>query len=298
MLNTLKYPIILAPMGAISGGLLAQAVSDAGGLGLIGGGYCNEAWIERELELVRPNTVGIGFITWALAKKPHVLDMAIRHRPKAIMLSFGDIAPFANTIKKAGITLICQVQTLAQARDVYKKGADIIVVQGTESGGHGASRGLFSLLPAVADAVVGVPIVAAGGIADKRGVKAAQALGAQGVLLGTRFYACKESLASDEAKQKILAAKGDDTLRTCVFDYVRGYDWPAMYTARAIENDFSKKWHEQVGAKQMIDDTQKAAYQRASDHKNFDTAAIFAGECVDLIHDVPTAAKIVVACCG
>ena len=179
--------IVLAPMDLVSGGALAAAVSAAGGLGLIGGGYGDEAWLTRELNAANDTRVGVGFITWSMAKNPRLLDLALERRPPAIMLSFGDIEPHAGKIKAAGAQLICQVQTLEQARDVAARGADILVAQGAEAGGHGISRATFPFVPAVVDAFPAIPVVAAGGIADGRGLAAALMLGADGVIMGTRF---------------------------------------------------------------------------------------------------------------
>ncbi len=169
----IRHPVLLAPMGYVSGGRLAAALSAAGGLGLVGGGYAEADWLERELAAAGNERVGCGFITWALAERPDALDLALGHAPAAVMLSFGDPAPFIAPIKKAGALAICQVQTVAQAREVLAQGADIIVAQGTEAGGHGAARSTLPLVPALVDLVAAsgrdVPVVAAGGIGDGRG---------------------------------------------------------------------------------------------------------------------------------
>jgi len=205
----------------VSGGRLAGAVSLAGGLGLIGGGYGDSGWVDREWERAGNARVGCGFITWSLAQRPQILERALAHRPAAIMLSFGDPRPFAPAIRAAGARLICQVQTVSQAREATEAGADIIVAQGTEAGGHGMSEPLFALLPQVVDVCPGTLIVAAGGIADGRGMAAALMLGAQGVLMGTRFYASQEAMGHPAAKQRIVEAEGGQTVRSIVFDLSR-----------------------------------------------------------------------------
>src|SRR5215469_14779208 len=181
----IKHPILLAPMDVVSGGRLAAAVSNAGGLGLLGGGYGDRDWIGRERARAGNARIGCGFITWSLAKHPELLAGVLAHRPAAVMLSFGDPRPFAPAIRAAGARLICQVQTVSQAREATEAGADIIVAQGTEAGGHGMAEPLFTLLPQVVEVCPGTLIVAAGGIADGRGMAAALMLGAQGVLMGT-----------------------------------------------------------------------------------------------------------------
>src|SRR4051812_29208639 len=127
----IEHPVLLAPMDIVSGGKLAAAVSRAGGLGLIGGGYGDEEWLERQLAAAGNMPIGCGFITWRLAQQPALLDRVLERSPRAVMLSFGDPAPFAERIKAAGAALICQVQTLGQAREAASCGADIIVAQGT-----------------------------------------------------------------------------------------------------------------------------------------------------------------------
>jgi len=166
----IQHPILLAPMAGVSGGALAAAVTNAGGLGVIGGGYGDKEWLQRELLAAGNAPVGIGFISWALQKCPDLLNVALAREPKAIFLSFGEIRSFAPQIKRAGIPLIAQIQTVAQARAAASEGAEFIVAQGTEAGGHGGTRSTFPLVPAVVDAVGNIPVIAAGGIADGRGL--------------------------------------------------------------------------------------------------------------------------------
>src|SRR5689334_8567786 len=130
----IEHPIISAPMAFAAGGKLAAAASAGGGLGLIGGGYGDAEWLEQQFLETGNARVGCGFIAWSLAKKPELLEAVIAHSPAAVMLSFGAPAPFASRVKAAGIPLICQVQSLALAREAVAAGADIIVAQGTEAG--------------------------------------------------------------------------------------------------------------------------------------------------------------------
>ncbi|MBL8706470.1 MAG: nitronate monooxygenase [Rhodospirillales bacterium] len=289
----IEHPVLLAPMDLVSDGRLAAAVSQAGGLGLIGGGYGDCDWIDRTWREAGNARVGCGFITWSLAKQPAALDRALAHRPAAVMLSFGDPAPFAPAIKAAGARLICQVQTLAQARQAADAGADFVVAQGTEAGGHGQARALFTLLPEIVDALPHVPVIAAGGIADGRGLAAALALGAEGVLLGTRFYASDEAAGHPEAKRRILAAKGDDTARSIVFDLSRRNRWPDPYTGRVLRNRHAERWLGREAELEREQDSVAAAYGEARSKADFDIAAVIAGEACGLIHDLPPAGDIV-----
>ena len=293
----IEHPVLLAPMDLVSGGRLAAAVSQAGGLGLLGGGYGNAEWIEREWGRAGNARIGCGFITWSLAKNPEILQRALAHRPAAVMLSFGDPRPFGNAIKAAGSKLICQVQTLAHAREAVEAKADVIVAQGTEAGGHGMSFPLMAFLPQVVDYVVdacpGIPVVAAGGIADSRGVAAAFALGAEGVMMGTRFYASEEAEGHPEAKRRIVAAQGGETVRSTVFDMSRQIRWPEGYTGRLLRNQHADRWlGRESELAEQIDDV-ASQYAAARERGDFDMAGVIAGESAGLIHDIPPASDIV-----
>lgn len=294
----IRHPILLAPMDLVSDARLVKAVAGAGAFGILGGGYGNETWLRRELDLLGDagTRFGIGFITWSLAKQPQLLPLALNYKPSAIMLSFGDPTPFARPIKDAGVQLICQVQSLAMAREAVEAGADMLVAQGAEGGGHGASRGLFTLLPEIVDAVGDrVPVIAAGGIADGRGLAAALMLGASAVLLGTRFYATEEAAAAPIAKQRICAASGDDTVRSVVFDISRRNVWPAPFTGRCLRNEHLDRWlGREVELLRNLDE-EANRYTAARGEGNFDIAAIIAGEAAGLIVDVPSASGLVAA---
>jgi nitronate monooxygenase len=289
----IMHPILLAPMGSAAGGRLAAAVTNAGGLGLIGSGYANADTIRRELSEAGNARVGIGFITWALEKNPSALDVAIDAKPAAVMLSFGAPARFSGRIREAGCKIICQVQSVGQAREAAAAGADIIIAQGRDAGGHsGVTRGTIGLVPAVVDAVAPIPVVAAGGLADGRGLAAALALGATGVSMGTRFTASRESLWDQKMKTAALAAGGDQTEQTRVFDVVRGASWPAVYPGRALRNAFSATWNGREDALAADRQEQEASYL-ATAADDYATRVVWAGEGVDLVNDIPTASEII-----
>lgn len=290
----LRHPIMLAPMGGVAGGHLAATVSNAGGLGLVGGGYGDPAWLHAELSRVKRETAkawGVGLITWSIQKS--VLDIALGYRPDAFMLSFGNPQPYAASIKAAGCKLICQVQDVEQARAAQRAGADLIVAEGTEAGGHSGIRGTLPLVPAVIDAVGSLPVVAAGGIADGRGLAAALMLGAQGVLMGTRFYASSEALGSENAKRRLVSARAGDTVRTPVFDIVRGLAWPPENHGRALRNRFVNTWEGHEGELATLVEKERPAYQAAAKEGNFETAVIWASEAIDLINEVDGAGALV-----
>jgi nitronate monooxygenase len=300
----IEHPIISAPMAFAAGGKLAAAVTAAGGLGLIGGGYGDADWLRRELAEAGNAKVGCGFITWSLAKRPELLDLVLARLPAAVMLSFGSPLPFGQQIKAAGAKLICQVQTIEHARAAVDVGADVIVAQGAEAGGHGLVRSTFTLVPEVADylakAAPATVLVAAGGVADGRGLAAALMLGADGVLVGSRFWASSEALVHGALQNAALGADGDATIRTSVVDIVRKLDWPKPFTARVMKTGFVTDWH---GREAELDQPQLVEremnrYVSAMQSGDPANTGVWVGEAVGLIHDVRPAADLLLSMAG
>ena len=296
----IERPVMLAAMDVVADARLTRVVSEAGGFGILGGGYGDEPWLRAQLpELEAARTAsglkfGVGFITWSLAKQPGLLDLALSARPDAVWLSFGDPAPFADAIKAAGALMICQVQTVEMARDAVAKGADIIVAQGTEAGGHGGARGTFALVPAVVDAVGDkAVVVATGGVADGRGLAAALMLGAEGVVVGTRLYASTEAAGHVAAKQRIVEASGDDTVRGLIFDISRQNVWPAPFNGRCLVNEHASRWRGREVELMQNARTEALRYQAAREAGDFDIAAVIAGEGAALVHEVLPAGVII-----
>lgn len=300
----LAHPICLAPMALATGGELAAAVANAGGLGLVGGGYGDPVWTERELKLAlskapREN-IGVGFITWKLAEDSTALKVALELKPRFVMLSFADPRPYAPAIKAAGAKLICQIQNLSQLPMALEAGADVIVAQGSEAGGHGADglngRSTMTLVPEVADYLKKhapeVLLLAAGGVATGRQVSAAIVLGADGALIGTRFWATKECLAPQGAKDAAIKATGDDTARTSIFDVLRQIAWPAPFNFRALRNSLHRKL--ETDPNFAVDPSAAIAeFQQGAKEGDFEKAQVTVGECVGLCGDLPEAGELV-----
>ncbi len=296
----ITYPLVSAPMGDVSGGALAAAVSDAGGLGMLGVGYADAAWLAKEFTTAAGRRVGCGFITWRLAREPALLDLALERGAAAIMLSYGDVGPLAARVRDAGIPLLCQVSTVGEAARALDDGADVLVAQGSEAGGHGTHRrSTLTLVPEVCDLVsqrrTGTPVLAAGGVADGRGLAAALMLGAAGALLGTRFLATSEALVCPRAQERIARATGDDTLTTTVYDQVRGVPWPTGYSSRVLASSFTTAWHgtdENLLLDQGLCEATRQ-YRSGADHEDLDVAAVTAGEAVGLVSRPEPAATVV-----
>src|SRR3954468_18460289 len=295
----IEHPIISAPMGMIAGGRLAAAVSNAGGLGLIGGGYGDGRWLEREFSAAGNAKVGCGFITWSLAQRLELLDQVLSRQPAAVMLSFGPVAAFAAQIRQSGVPVICQVQSMAHAREAVTAGAAVVVAQGGEAGGHSGSRSTFTLVSEVAQYLAGAApdtlLVAAGGVADGRSLAAALMLGADGVLIGSRLVASSGALTPSGFHDAIIAADGDATIKTSVIDLVRNYHWPSEFSGRALRNRFVARWHgrENTLTDPAVNPSENERYWRAFSDGDADNAGVFMGEAAGLIHEIAPAAAII-----
>lgn len=278
-------------MAKISGGALAAAVSRAGGLGVLGGGYGDRGWIEEQVEIAGGARIGIGLVTWNIAGG--ALKAVLGHEPSAVWLSFGDPIPHIASIHEAGAVAICQVGTVDEAVAAAGAGADVIVVQGSEAGGHGlAEQGLSGLLPAVGAAIPETPLVASGGINDQAGLDAVAALGAVGVAMGTAFYASVEALDIDATKQRLVDARGDDTLRSRVYDHVRGILWPEEYTGRTLRTPLTDEWAGRESELAEVIEPIRDRHQAAVAAADMSIRVVFAGGGIDAIDSIRPAQEI------
>ena len=297
----IRHPILCAPMGLVTGGALAAAVSRAGGLGIVGGGYAGtlggEPDLEIELTRAKSGKFGVGFITWALERAPKMLTKALKHSPMCVFLSFGDPRPFAAEIREAGALLVCQVQFMSQIDVALGSGAAAIVVQGTEAGGHGATRSTFPFVPEAADYLKQrspeTLLIAAGGIADGRGLAAALMLGADGVVVGTRLWASAEALTPKAHTDNAIGKSGDATIRTKALDPLRGVPWPREYSFRFMKNKLTDDWADREAEAFHAFGTLSAKYDQAREQNDLDTLAVICGEAVGLLRDRPAAGSIV-----
>ena len=293
----IEHPILSAPMAFAAGGKLAAAVSQSGGLGLIGGGYGDPAWLSGEFAAAGNARVGCGFITWSLASQPALLEQSLSHAPAAIMLSFGDPRPFAPAIKRAGSLLLCQVQSLAHACTALEAGAEVIIAQGTEAGGHGGTRASFTLTPEIADFLArespDTLLCTAGGVADGRGLAAALMLGADGVLVGSRLWASQEALVHPHHHRAAIAATGDDTIRQRAADIIRRKPWPREFTGRVLRNAFTDRWHGREQELEREADRLHDGYMAGAAAGDPDDVAVWIGEVAGFVQDIPPAADII-----
>jgi nitronate monooxygenase len=296
-LLTIEHPILNAPMAGTAGADLAAAVSEAGGFGMIGGtSRGGPDWLRVQIRAARQQTsrpFGVGFIS-SFPEIDDLVHVALDEHVAAINHSFADPAPYVPAARAAGVKVFAQVQTVAHAAAAAKAGVDVIIVQGTEAGGHtGMTGGTLALVPAVVEAVGDTPVVAAGGIADGRGLAAVLMLGAAGAWMGTRFVASREWGGGAWEQQAVLAATADDTIRTTVYDVVRAASFPDGIADRVLRNTFTAAWH---GREAAITQHRAQLQQQLADAGQRGDATLVdvsAGVSAGLIRTVDSAGDIV-----
>jgi len=240
----IDVPIILAPMGTCTSAELAAAVSNEGGLGGIGSLFRTTAAIKRDIDMVRELTNR----HFAVNHIPQTLDAeAFRYtleaRPAVISFALGDPGDLVRQAHDVGSLVMLQVTTVAQAVDAAERGVDVIIAQGGEAGGYGGEVSTMTLVPQVVDAVAHIPVVAAGGIFDGRGIAAALMLGAVGVNLGTRFIASQEAPVG-EWKQAIAGAQSEDAIMVEVLNDISPLPGTVGFQTvlRSLHTPFLDEW--------------------------------------------------------
>jgi nitronate monooxygenase len=263
---------------------------------MIGGTGAQPDWLSEQIERVRKQTdrpFGIGFVTSAPDTEA-LMEVVIEHRVPVISHAFGDATDYIRTASDLGIRTMVQVQTVAQARAAAEAGASVIAAQGMEAGGHtGFVSGVLPLVPAVIDVVGDIPVVAAGGIGDGRGLAAVLMLGAAGAWMGTRFLATVEAAEKEWNKQQIVAHGTDDWVLTRVYDIVRGAPFPDNIGERILRNDFTATWHGREDEVTARKDELRAQLQVATERGDATVAHVLAGNSAGLVHDIAPAAEIV-----
>ncbi|SDF74947.1 nitronate monooxygenase [Blastococcus aurantiacus] len=290
----LTTPVIGAPMAGVSGGELAAAVSRAGGLGMIGVSgrhsadfVTSESAIPAEAEL----PFGVGLMIWTLADRPDLFEATVAAKPSLVSMSFGDPEPYVGPLHDAGIAVVAQVNTVADAHRALEAGVDVLVAQGTEAGGHTGQRALLPLLQEVLT-LTDRPVVAGGGIATGGAMAGMLVAGAAGVWIGTALLSCTEGLNGAAARQRIRETSGDETVLTRAFDVAEGIPWPERWPGRALVNDFSQAWH---GREDELVDDDAARRLVVEGRRTGDPAhaPLYAGEAVGLVTAERSATDVV-----
>jgi len=293
----IAHPIALGGMGSVFSPPLVAAVSEAGGLGAMGCFRLAPDRIRDGVAAIRQRTdkpFALNFLLFHAAEEAFAAALAERPAVMAFAWPRGDqdLKPWIDRAHEIGAKTTFMAGDVETARRAVAAGADVIVAQGTEGGGHVGWMATAALTPLVVDAVAPVPVLAAGGIADGRGLAAALALGADGALLGTRFLASVESPLHENFKQAIVASDGHDTVLTETPDIAQAIVWPGAMS-RAKRNRFVERWAGRDWALRQSQGAALAAIMAAREAGDVDEAPLSYGQDAGLIHDIPPAAEIV-----
>ena len=293
----IEHPIVLGGMGSGTSPELVAAVSEVGGLGILGASGLAPDAVARQTEEIRARTdrpFGLNQLLFLVDEARFAAMLAARPR----VMSFAwpwpeqDLAEYFERSHEVGAQVMHMVSDVADAERAARAGADVIVAQGNEGGGHVGTMGTLPLVAMVASAVAPVPVLAAGGVADGRGLAAALALGAGGALLGTRFLATPEAPIHAAYKEAIVSSDGHDTLATDIPDVANGQVWPGAYY-RVARNRFVERWigRENELRKHRVEVA--AGLQAARTAGDTDEATIALGQTAGLIESIVPAGEVV-----
>jgi NAD(P)H-dependent flavin oxidoreductase YrpB (nitropropane dioxygenase family) len=293
----IEHPIALGGMGSIYSPDLVAAVSNAGGLGAMGCHYMNPEQVRAGTAALRERTnkpFALNFLLFDILEEGFAAALALR--PNVIAFAWPrpeqDLKFYVGRAHDAGCKVTFMANGVPEAVKAAEAGADVIIAQGTEGGGHVGWVASMVLTPMVVDAVAPIPVLTAGGVADGRGLAAAIALGADGVLLGTRFLATEESPLHPNFKQAIVDSDGHDTALSEIPDIAAGKVWPGAMS-RSRRNRFIERW---AGREWLLRSQQAqalAAIQAARKAGDVNEAPLSMGQDAGLIKDVPSAGEIV-----
>ena len=291
----LDVPLVGAPMAGVAGGRLAGAISAAGALGMVGiggGGGTGAIQAATAEAAAAGRPFGAGLMAWVLESAPEQLDAVLASRPALVSVSFGSLQPWVGRLRAAGVAVVTQVADADEALRARDAGVDIVVARGAEGGGHGRDRvATLPLLDAVLEAV-DLPVLAAGGVSSARAFAAVLAAGAAGAWVGTAFLACDEAANSPAAREQAVAARETDTVYTRVFDVAQGIPWPQEYGGRALRNDFTDRWADDLEGL-AADESARAALAEARRADDYRTAYVYAGQGVAAVRRREPAADVV-----
>src|SRR6266568_739550 len=290
----IEFPVIQAGMGPFTGAQLVAAVSSAGGLGSLGASQRPGADLERQLALIRRLTdrpFAVNHLVPTLNQEAFALTLTAK--PSIISLALGEPGDLVKRAHDVGILVMQQVHTVKQARQAAEREVDVIIAQGSEAGGFGGTVAALALVPQVVDAVSPIPVVAAGGIADGRGLAAALVLGAQGINVGTRFLAAVESGTPDAFRQAIVAAHSEESVKVEFADHVFPPAGEGGYGTRprVLETPFVEEWNrrrtEAAAEAQSLRDELMQGLREGRAHE----LVPFGGQTAGMIRDILPAAE-------
>ena len=284
----IEYPIIQGGMAWVATAELAAAVSNAGGLGLIAAGGAPADVVREQIKKARTLTdkpFGVNVMLMS-PFSDEVMEVVIEEKPAVVATGAGNPGKYIERLKEAGIKIMPVIASVAIAKRMEKAGADAVIAEGTEAGGHIGELTTMVLTPQVVDAV-SIPVVSAGGYADSRGTKAAFALGADGIQVGTRFICSTECIAHENYKNAVLKAKDRDAV-------VTGRSTGAP--VRALKNKLTKEYQrlEKEGASaEEIEELGVGGLRRAFQDGDIENGSLMAGQSAAMVHEIQPCAEIV-----
>ena len=293
----IAHPIVLGGMGGATTPELVAAVSEAGGLGIHGATGFPREELARLADAIRERTARpFGLNLLLFRADDAAIDAVLDARPAVFSGAWAaadqDLGAIFARAHAAGATVMHMVATVHEARRAAAAGADLIVAQGTEGGGHVGVVGTLALVPQVVRAVAPLPVLAAGGIVDGAGLAAALMLGAEGVLMGTRFLATPEAGWPESFKAAIAASDGHDTVLTEIPDLISGAYWPGAY-ARALRNRLIETWAGREGELRARRPEIQAGVREAGARGDAAQGVVYAGQAAGLIDGIEPAGAIV-----
>ena len=296
-LLNLDYPVMSAPMSNHSGGQLAAAVSLAGGLGTFGGtNDFGPEWLRQQIAHVRGITgrpFGVGFISQLIEYNTTNIEIALEERAPVFIFSFADPAPWLGRARDAGAVAICQVQSLELARQAVDAGADVLLAQGNEAGGHTGEMNLLPLLVELVERYPHLPVLAAGGITTGRALAGVMAAGAEGASLGTAMLTTPEAVEVPEtSKERIILSDGQDSTFTRLYDLLGTRPWPEGIAGRVYRNRLVREWDGKDA--EVLARREELASDVAAARANGDTelSAVYMGQGVGHVTAIRPAAEV------
>ena len=299
----LTVPVMSAPMSNHSGGTLAAAVSHAGGLGTFGASNgLGSDWLREQIKYVRAATdrpFGVGFITQLIETDPDGFETALEEGAPVIIFSFVDPKPWLGRARAAGAITICQVQSLEGADAAVDAGADVLLAQGNEAGGHTGGMNLLPLLVAVVEKYPELPVLAAGGITTGRALAAVLAAGAEGASLGTALLATPEAVeVPDALKERVVLSDGQDTAFTRLYDLIGDTPWPEGIAGRVYRNRLVREWDGRDDAIMAHREELASDVAAARARHDPEVTSVYMGQGAGAVNAIRPAAEVIDGICG
>ena len=286
-LLNIKYPLIQGGMASISDAELAAAVSNAGGAGIVGAGGHDASWLEEQIDMVREltdNPFGVNVVLMA-EDKDEIIDIVCEKKPDFVTFGAGNAVPYIKRFQELGIIVIPVVPNLMLAKRVEDSGADALVIEGLEAGGHIGKQTTMSLMTNVIENV-DIPVMAAGGISDSRGIRAAMAMGAAGVQMGSRFVVSEECPAHINVKRRIVESTDTDSV---VIGYTIGH------SVRTLKNKFTDEYLEieySDQPREMLKGRMRGMYAKAVIEGDVENGYIQIGQSLNVLNEILSCSEI------